>query len=103
MVRQSQAPTITKIRVLSRRQQVVRLDIEESFTQKNADQLSEAFASLVDQFELVLFSDYNKGSLANIGDMITCLGIRLDLIGENVLSYSNSNSVTEEERELMRA
>ena len=40
---------------------------------------------------------------ANIGDMITCLGIRLDLIGENVLSYSNSNSVTEEERELMRA
>ena len=40
---------------------------------------------------------------ANIGDMITCLGIRLDLIGEGVLSYSNSNSVTEEERELMRA
>ncbi len=71
LVKQSQAPTITKIRVLSRRQQVVRLDIEESFTQKNADLLSEAFASLVDQFEMVLFSDYNKGSLANISAMIS--------------------------------
>jgi D-beta-D-heptose 7-phosphate kinase/D-beta-D-heptose 1-phosphate adenosyltransferase len=71
LVKQSQAPTITKIRILSRRQQVVRLDIEESFTQQNADQLSEAFASLVEQFEMVLFSDYNKGSLANIGAMIS--------------------------------
>ena len=71
LVKQSQAPTITKIRVLSRRQQIVRLDIEESFTQKNADLLSEAFASLVDQFEMVLFSDYNKGSLANISAMIS--------------------------------
>lgn len=71
LVKQSQAPTITKIRILSRQQQVVRLDIEEPFAQQSADSLTEAFKSLVDQFEMILFSDYNKGSLANISAMIS--------------------------------
>lgn len=70
LVKQKQAPTITKIRILSRSQQVVRLDIEQSFSQQHADTLSAEFESLIDQFEMVLFSDYNKGSLANIGAMI---------------------------------
>lgn len=38
-----------------------------------------------------------------IGEGITCLGIRLDLIDEKVLSFSQSNSVTEAERNVMRA
>jgi D-beta-D-heptose 7-phosphate kinase/D-beta-D-heptose 1-phosphate adenosyltransferase len=70
LVKQNQAPTITKIRILSRSQQVVRLDIEQSFSQQHADLLSAEFESLIEQFEMVLFSDYNKGSLANIGTMI---------------------------------
>ena len=70
LVKQNQAPTITKIRILSRSQQVVRLDIEQSFSQQHANLLSAEFERLIDQFEMVLFSDYNKGSLANIGGMI---------------------------------
>jgi D-beta-D-heptose 7-phosphate kinase/D-beta-D-heptose 1-phosphate adenosyltransferase len=70
LVKQNQAPTITKIRILSRSQQVVRLDIEQSFSQQHADLLSAEFERLIEQFEMVLFSDYNKGSLANIGTMI---------------------------------
>ena len=70
LVKQNQAPTITKIRILSRSQQVVRLDIEQSFSQQHANLLSAEFERLIDQFEMVLFSDYNKGSLANIGTMI---------------------------------
>ena len=70
LVKQNQAPTITKIRILSRSQQVVRLDIEQSFSQQHADLLSAEFERLIEQFEMVLFSDYNKGSLANIGGMI---------------------------------
>ncbi|MDG2018634.1 MAG: bifunctional D-glycero-beta-D-manno-heptose-7-phosphate kinase/D-glycero-beta-D-manno-heptose 1-phosphate adenylyltransferase HldE [Porticoccaceae bacterium] len=71
LVKQDQAPTITKIRILSRSQQVVRLDIEQPFSQKHADLLSAEFETLIEQFEMVLFSDYNKGSLANIGAMIS--------------------------------
>jgi D-beta-D-heptose 7-phosphate kinase/D-beta-D-heptose 1-phosphate adenosyltransferase len=70
LVKQNQAPTITKIRILSRSQQVVRLDIEQSFSQQHANLLSAEFERLIDQFEMVLFSDYNKGSLANIVTMI---------------------------------
>jgi D-beta-D-heptose 7-phosphate kinase/D-beta-D-heptose 1-phosphate adenosyltransferase len=70
LVTQKEAPTITKIRILSRSQQVVRLDIEQSFSQQHADLLCAEFEGLIDQFEMVLFSDYNKGSLANIGTMI---------------------------------
>ena len=70
LVKQNQAPTITKIRILSRSQQVVRLDIEQAFSQQHADLLSAEFERLIEQFEMVLFSDYNKGSLANIGTMI---------------------------------
>jgi D-beta-D-heptose 7-phosphate kinase/D-beta-D-heptose 1-phosphate adenosyltransferase len=70
LVKQNQAPTITKIRILSRSQQVVRLDIEQSFSQQHANLLSAEFERMIDQFEMVLFSDYNKGSLANIGTMI---------------------------------
>ena len=47
LVKQKQAPTITKIRILSRSQQVVRLDIEQSFSQQHADALSAEFESLI--------------------------------------------------------
>ena len=49
---------------------MVRLDIEQSFSQQHANLLSAEFERMIDQFEMVLFSDYNKGSLANIGTMI---------------------------------
>jgi len=70
LLKQQQQPTITKIRIISRRQQVVRLDIEQPFATQHADLLSKEFQAIVEQFDMVLFSDYSKGSLANIGEMI---------------------------------
>ena len=70
LLKQQQQPTITKIRVISRHQQVVRLDIEQPFAQQHANLLSSEFEAMVEQFDIVLFSDYNKGSLANISEMI---------------------------------
>jgi D-beta-D-heptose 7-phosphate kinase/D-beta-D-heptose 1-phosphate adenosyltransferase len=99
LVKQSLAPTITKIRILSRSQQVVRLDIEESFSQQNADQLSEAFASIIDRFEMVLFSDYSKGSLANICTMISLAKkagktVLVDPKSKNLSDYSGADFIT---------
>jgi len=70
LLKQQRATTITKIRVISRHQQVVRLDMEQPFTTQHADLLSKEFQAIVGQFDIVLFSDYNKGSLANISQMI---------------------------------
>lgn len=70
LIRQQQAPTITKMRVISRHQQVVRLDLEQRFLSRYADALLEKFLDVYEQFDVVVFSDYNKGSLANINPMI---------------------------------
>ena len=99
LVKQNQAPTITKIRILSRSQQVVRLDIEQSFSQQHADLLSAEFERLIDQFEMVLFSDYNKGSLANIGGMIDVAKkagktVLVDPKSKDLAVYSGADYVT---------
>ena len=70
LIRQQQAPTITKMRVISRHQQVVRLDLEQRFLSRHADALLEKYLDVFEQFDVVVFSDYNKGSLANINPMI---------------------------------
>jgi D-beta-D-heptose 7-phosphate kinase/D-beta-D-heptose 1-phosphate adenosyltransferase len=70
LIKQQQAPTITKMRVISRHQQVVRLDLEEAFTPVHSQMLLDKLREIVNDFDLVLFSDYNKGSLSLIGEMI---------------------------------
>ncbi|MGB2115765.1 MAG: bifunctional D-glycero-beta-D-manno-heptose-7-phosphate kinase/D-glycero-beta-D-manno-heptose 1-phosphate adenylyltransferase HldE [Porticoccaceae bacterium] len=99
LVKQDQAPTITKIRILSRSQQVVRLDIEQPFSQKHADLLSAEFEAIIDQFEMVLFSDYNKGSLANIQGMISLAKkadkiVLVDPKSKDLADYSGADFVT---------
>ena len=64
------AETIVKLRVLSRNQQLLRMDFEESLSQ-HANDLFVGFAAqhLIDA-DLIVFSDYAKGSLALIESLI---------------------------------
>ncbi|WP_232504064.1 bifunctional D-glycero-beta-D-manno-heptose-7-phosphate kinase/D-glycero-beta-D-manno-heptose 1-phosphate adenylyltransferase HldE [Thiomicrospira microaerophila] len=70
LYQQAAQPTIAKMRVVSRHQQVVRLDIEQRFSAASALRLAEMFADQVQDVDLVIFSDYNKGSLTQISAMI---------------------------------
>ncbi|CAH9067783.1 Bifunctional protein HldE [Pseudoalteromonas holothuriae] len=63
-------PTIAKMRVISRHQQVVRLDLEEPFTEQHSRLLLKRLEQVIDSYDFVLFSDYNKGALSSIKDMI---------------------------------
>ncbi|MBB1398680.1 bifunctional D-glycero-beta-D-manno-heptose-7-phosphate kinase/D-glycero-beta-D-manno-heptose 1-phosphate adenylyltransferase HldE [Pseudoalteromonas sp. SG44-8] len=63
-------PTISKMRVISRHQQVVRLDLEEMFTEQHSQLLLNRLELVLDEYDFVLFSDYNKGSLSLIQQMI---------------------------------
>lgn len=66
-------PTITKLRVLSRNQQVIRLDFEESFAAGDAfarEDFAKAFDALLPQVDAVLLSDYGKGTLAQVERLI---------------------------------
>ena len=71
LVSQQHKPTIAKIRVVSRQQQIVRLDQEETFSAEDAQRLAEHFAAVYQQYDVIAFSDYNKGSLQQIAGMIT--------------------------------
>lgn len=64
-------PTITKLRVVSRHQQLIRLDFEEPFTFEHAIAVNAKAASLLDQTDVVIISDYAKGALANVSNLIS--------------------------------
>ncbi len=63
-------PTITKLRVLSRHQQLIRLDFEEDFHEVDSQDLCANFAEQVKQHQVVILSDYNKGALNQVGELI---------------------------------
>ncbi|HEY5715790.1 MAG TPA: D-glycero-beta-D-manno-heptose-7-phosphate kinase, partial [Psychromonas sp.] len=64
-------PTITKLRVLSRHQQLLRLDFEEGFHGIDSRAMLEKMDDcLTAQESVVIFSDYNKGSLTDVQAMI---------------------------------
>ncbi|SEK67995.1 D-alpha,beta-D-heptose 7-phosphate 1-kinase /D-beta-D-heptose 1-phosphate adenylyltransferase [Colwellia chukchiensis] len=66
----TQHPTITKLRILSRNQQLLRLDFEESFQAFDKTSLRERTEALVAQHDLLLLSDYNKGTLSDVQALI---------------------------------
>ncbi|MET4695845.1 bifunctional D-glycero-beta-D-manno-heptose-7-phosphate kinase/D-glycero-beta-D-manno-heptose 1-phosphate adenylyltransferase HldE [Endozoicomonas lisbonensis] len=68
--RMSDAPTITKLRVISQHQQLIRLDHEEAFHSLSSDILEEKTAALLDNMGAVVLSDYNKGTLQNHQQLI---------------------------------
>ena len=63
-------PTITKLRVLSRNQQLLRLDFEESFAEIDKQPLIEETKALVANHDLLLLSDYDKGTLSDVQALI---------------------------------
>lgn len=63
-------PTITKLRVMSRNQQLLRLDFEESFADADKQPLLERTKALVAEHDLLLLSDYDKGTLSEVQALI---------------------------------
>jgi D-beta-D-heptose 7-phosphate kinase/D-beta-D-heptose 1-phosphate adenosyltransferase len=64
-------PTITKTRVQSRGQQLIRLDREERLAASGAASLTAALESVLDGADAVVLSDYGKGTLADVESMIS--------------------------------
>ena len=57
-------PTIVKLRVMSRHQQLLRVDFEEPF-RTDAEALTRETEALLDQVRVLVLSDYGKGALKN--------------------------------------
>ncbi len=63
-------PTITKLRVLSRHQQLLRLDFEENFHNVESASLLEKLSDEIAQYGALILSDYGKGTLDSVQQMI---------------------------------
>ncbi|WP_295452158.1 bifunctional D-glycero-beta-D-manno-heptose-7-phosphate kinase/D-glycero-beta-D-manno-heptose 1-phosphate adenylyltransferase HldE [uncultured Thiodictyon sp.] len=57
--------TCTKFRILSQHQQLLRVDMEEGLDHADHGDLQSAFLRLINASELVILSDYGKGTLAD--------------------------------------
>jgi D-beta-D-heptose 7-phosphate kinase / D-beta-D-heptose 1-phosphate adenosyltransferase len=93
------SPTITKLRVLSHHQQLIRLDFEENFSSADSLSLSSRISGLLNNVDLVIFSDYKKGSLSNIENFISLVKaagvpILVDPKGDDFTKYKGATLLT---------
>lgn len=93
------ARTIVKLRVLSQRQQMLRLDFEDGFADENHDDLLEAFRAALVDHDLVVLSDYGKGTLARVADLISAARaadrpVVVDPKGTDFARYAGATAIT---------
>ena len=92
-------PTITKLRVLSRHQQLIRLDFEESFADADNSGMLENYKQQINECDVVILSDYGKGALHNIEAFIAAANeagkpIFIDPKGSDFKRYSGATLIT---------
>lgn len=70
------AATITKLRILSLHQQLLRVDFEDPFPPSSRDLVRMELAKALDGVQAVVFSDYGKGTLSEISNLIAdCIAL----------------------------
>ena len=62
--------TITKLRVISRHQQLIRLDFEGGLEAVDSGRLQDDFRQGLEQCDVVVLSDYGKGTLVRVAELI---------------------------------
>ena len=105
--RDAELKTTVKLRVIGRQQQLLRLDFENTPKTEVLASQSAAFAKLLPEHDAVLFSDYGKGGLAHVSDMIArarALGkpILIDPKGTDFSRYKNASVITPNRTELQQ-
>lgn len=92
-------PTITKLRVLSRHQQLIRLDFEAGFPGFDHDGLKAGVAAKLPTVEALILSDYGKGALAASVDLIALaraagVPVIVDPKGRDFARYRGATLIT---------
>lgn len=91
--------TIIKLRIMSRNQQIIRLDFEENFNNIDAMQLLNKIEMCLPQYKVLVLSDYAKGTLSHIEEIIQlarCIDIPvvIDPKGIQFSRYSGATVLT---------
>lgn len=91
--------TIAKLRVLSKDQQLLRLDFEESAIPMDVNAVFRDYVGLLEQYNVVVLSDYGKGTLKDVRRMISEANKRqiktlVDPKGEDFSKYKGASLIT---------
>jgi len=97
--------TIVKLRVIGRSQQLLRIDFENEPDHEVLTQALDAFARELPQHDAVLFSDYGKGGLTHIVQMIDLARaagkpVLVDPKGSDYSRYTGTTVITPNRGEL---
>jgi len=98
-------PTTVKLRVVARQQQLIRLDFEETPTHEALLNKLEQFQSLLSDVDAVIFSDYGKGGLTHVTQMIRAAReagkvVLVDPKGGDYSKYQGASIITPNRSEL---
>jgi len=91
--------TISKLRILSRHQQLIRLDFEDHFQGQDTSTLSASFVRQIANADVAVLSDYAKGTLRDCRNLIgaaKAAGVKtvVDPKGNDFSRYSDATLIT---------
>lgn len=101
-------PTTLKMRVLGRQQQLLRVDFEEHPGPAATEDIQRRFAELLAGHDLVVLSDYAKGTLAHVETLITLarqagVPVLVDPKGHSYERYRGASIITPNRSEMQDA
>jgi len=105
LYRDATISTTVKLRVLSRQQQLIRIDFEDAPSREVLADKLEEFITLLPDVDVVVLSDYGKGGLAHIASMIEHAraagkAVLVDPKGDDYSKYRGATVVTPNRAEL---
>ncbi|EGV36999.1 D-glycero-beta-D-manno-heptose-7-phosphate kinase [Neisseria weaveri] len=105
LLRDKDIDTTVKLRVVSRNQQLIRLDFEEQPNREILDAVKQQYRNLLPEYDTVIFSDYGKGGLTHIADMIDWARnagkpVLIDPKGDDYEKYAGATLITPNRAEL---
>ena len=105
--RDDQLKTTVKLRVIGRQQQLLRVDFENIPQNEVLSSQTQQFMQLLPGHPVVLFSDYGKGGLAHITDMIAAArkankAVLIDPKGSDFSRYAGASCITPNRAELQQ-
>ncbi|WP_416190981.1 D-glycero-beta-D-manno-heptose-7-phosphate kinase [Neisseria sp. CCUG12390] len=105
LMRDAQIATTVKLRVVARNQQLIRLDFEENPHHEVLEQVKTRYQEVLPDYDAVIFSDYGKGGLTHIADMIDWAkqagkAVLIDPKGDDYEKYAGATLITPNRSEL---
>jgi rfaE bifunctional protein kinase chain/domain len=105
--RDAQLKTTVKLRIIGRQQQLLRVDFENTPQNEVLSSQTQQFMQLLPDHPVVLFSDYGKGGLAHVTDMIAAArkankAVLIDPKGSDFSRYAGATCITPNRAELQQ-